>query len=80
MGLAPYGKPRYVDLIYDKLISVKEDGTFRMDMRYFNYANGLTMTNKRFDVLFGGPPRRPEAPVTQREMDSTPCSKRLCPC
>ena len=65
----PYGAPRYVELIYDKLISDKEDGAFRMDMRYFNYANGLTMTNKRFDVLFGGPPRKPEAPVTQREMD-----------
>jgi carbamoyltransferase len=69
MGLAPYGEPKYVDLILDRLIAVKEDGTFRMDMRYFNYANGLTMTNKRFDALFGGPPRRPESPLTQREMD-----------
>ena len=69
MGLAPYGEPKYTDLILDKLLSLKEDGTFRMDMRYFNYANGLTMTNRRFDELFGGPPRKPESPVTQREMD-----------
>ncbi len=69
MGLAPYGEPKYTDLILDKLLSLKEDGTFRMDMRYFNYANGLTMTNRRFDALFGGPPRKPESPVTQREMD-----------
>jgi carbamoyltransferase len=69
MGLAPYGEPRYKDLILERLLSLKEDGTFRMDMRYFNYANGLTMTNQRFAKLFGGPPRRPESPVTQREMD-----------
>ena len=69
MGLAPYGQPKYVDLILDKLLSLKEDGSFRMDMRYFNYANGLTMTNRRFNQLFGGPPRQPESAVTQREMD-----------
>ncbi len=69
MGLAPYGEPKYTDIILDKLLDLKEDGTFRMDMRYFNYANGLTMTNRHFDELFGGPPRRPESPVTQREMD-----------
>jgi len=69
MGLAPYGEPKYADLILDKLLSLKEDGSFRMDMRYFNYANGLTMTNRRFDELFGGPPRQPESPVTHREMD-----------
>ncbi len=69
MGLAPYGQPKYADLILDKLLSLKEDGSFRMDMRYFNYANGLTMTNRKFDGLFGGPPRKPESPVTQREMD-----------
>ena len=69
MGLAPYGEPRYADLIREHLIALKEDGTFRMDMRYFNYANGLTMTSRAFDRLFGGPPRRPESPVTQREMD-----------
>ena len=69
MGLAPYGEPRYVDLIKAHLIDVKPDGTFRLDMRYFNYATGLTMTNRRFDRLFGGPPRQPEAELTQREMD-----------
>lgn len=69
MGLAPYGQPIYKDLILEKLLSLKDDGSFRMDMRYFNYANGLTMTNRRFDELFGGKPRRPESPVTQREMD-----------
>ena len=69
MGLAPYGEPKYADLILDKLLSLKNDGSFRMDMQYFNYANGLTMTNRKFDGLFGGPPRKPESPVTQREMD-----------
>jgi carbamoyltransferase len=69
MGLAPYGEPRYVDRIVDRLIHVKDDGTFRLDMRYFNYAAGLTMTNARFDQLFDGPPRQPESPVTQKEMD-----------
>jgi carbamoyltransferase len=69
MGLAPYGEPRYVDLILKHLIDVKEDGTFRLDMRYFNYATGLTMTNRRFDRLFGGPPRQEESEVTQKEMD-----------
>ena len=69
MGLAPYGEPKYKDLILDKLLSLKEDGSFRMDMQYFNYANGLTMTNRRFDRLFGGPPRQAESEVTQREMD-----------
>jgi len=69
MGLAPYGEPRYKDLILDKLLALKKDGTFRMDMQYFNYTTGLTMTNTRFDRLFGGAPRQPESPVTQREMD-----------
>ncbi|MFO0915662.1 MAG: carbamoyltransferase [Pirellulales bacterium] len=69
MGLAPYGEPKYVDLIYDKLIDLKSDGSFRMDMQYFNYCQGLTMTNGRFDRLFGGPARRPESPITEREMD-----------
>ncbi|MEC7611080.1 MAG: carbamoyltransferase N-terminal domain-containing protein, partial [Pseudomonadota bacterium] len=69
MGLAPYGEPRYVDLIKAHLIDIKPDGSFRLDMRYFNYATGLTMTNRRFDRLFGGPPRQPEAELTQREMD-----------
>jgi carbamoyltransferase len=69
MGLAPYGEPKYVDLIYDKLLDVKPDGSFRMAMEYFDYCKGLTMTSRKFDDLFGGPPRKPEAPVTQREMD-----------
>ena len=69
MGLAPYGEPRYVDRILGRLVDVKEDGTYRLDMRYFDYATGLTMTNGAFDDLFGGPPRKPDAPVTQREMD-----------
>ena len=69
MGLAPYGRPIYRELILDRLLSLKEDGTFRMNMDYFNYAKGLTMTNRRFGELFGGPPRKPESPVTQREMD-----------
>ncbi len=69
MGLAPYGEPKYVDLILDKLLDLKEDGSFRLDLRYFNYCQGLTMTSRRFERLFGGPPRRPETPITQREMD-----------
>jgi carbamoyltransferase len=69
MGLAPYGQPKYVDLILDKLVDLKDDGTFRLDMQYFNYCTGLTMTNKRFADLFGGPERKAESQLTQREMD-----------
>ena len=69
MGLAPYGKPVYADLILERLLDLKSDGTFRLDMQYFNYCTGLTMTNDRFDALFGGGPRRPESEITQREMD-----------
>ena len=69
MGLAPYGEPKYVDLILDKLIDVKDDGTFHLDMSYFNYAIGLTMTNSKFDALFGAPPRKAETQISQREMD-----------
>lgn len=69
MGLAPYGEPKYVDLILDKLLDLKDDGTFRLDMSYFNYCTGLTMTNAKFDQLFGGPPRKSESEITQREMD-----------
>ena len=69
MGLAPYGQPKYAELILDKLLDLKEDGTFRLDMQYFNYCTGLTMTNSRFDEVFGGPPRKPESELTQREMD-----------
>ena len=69
MGLAPYGEPRFADVILEKLIDLKEDGSFRMDMSYFNYCQGLTMTSRRFDELFEGPARKPESPVTSREMD-----------
>ncbi|WP_424981666.1 carbamoyltransferase family protein [Maritalea sp. S77] len=69
MGLAPYGEPRYADLIREKLIKVADDGSFQLDMSYFDYATGLTMTNKKFDKLFGGPPRTSESELTQREMD-----------
>ena len=69
MGLAPYGEPKYTNLILDKLLDLKEDGTFRVDMSYFNYCTGLTMTNRKFDDLFGGPARRAENAITQREMD-----------
>jgi carbamoyltransferase len=69
MGLAPYGEPRYADLIREKLITAADDGSFQLDMSYFDYATGLTMTNKKFDALFGGPPRTSETELTQREMD-----------
>ena len=69
MGLAPYGIPRYVDLIMDKLVKIAEDGSFRLNMSYFDYATGLKMTNKKFNHLFGGPPRKSESEITQREMD-----------
>ena len=69
MGLAPYGQPVYADLIREKLITVAEDGSFQLDMSYFDYATGLTMTNNKFDALFGGPPRTSETELTQREMD-----------
>ncbi len=69
MGLAPYGEPRYVDVILDRLLDLKADGTFRLDMDYFNYCTGLTMTNARFDGLFGAPPRQPEAPISRHHMD-----------
>ncbi len=69
MGLAPYGQPTYTKLIKDHLIDIKPDGTFRLNMEYFNFCTGLTMTNHKFDKLFGGPPRSPESTLTQREMD-----------
>ncbi len=69
MGLAPYGEPRYADLIRDHLIDIKSDGTFRLQMDYFDYATGLRMTNDRFADLFGRPARKPESPLTQQEMD-----------
>jgi len=69
MGLAPYGEPKYVQVILDELIDLKDDGSFRLNMKYFNYCQGLTMTSKAFDRVFGGPPRRPETNITTREMD-----------
>jgi carbamoyltransferase len=69
MGLAPYGEPRYVRLILDELVDLREDGSLRLNMKYFNFAAGLTMTNARFDELFGGPARASEGRLTQREMD-----------
>ena len=69
MGLAPYGEPEYVDLILRELVDLKEDGSFKLNMKYFNYCTGLTMTNNRFNKLFGGPPRKPESKITQREMN-----------
>ena len=78
MGLAPYGEPVYADLIRDKLIDIKPDGSFRLDQDYFNYATGLTMTNRRFDRLFGGPARRPEAALEQRHMDLAASVQVVC--
>lgn len=69
MGLAPYGEPRYTNLIREKLIKIADDGSFHLDMSYFDYATNLTMTNKKFDELFGGPPRKSQNELTQREMD-----------
>src|SRR5690606_26520340 len=69
MGLAPYGEPRYTDLIRRELIDLKDDGSFKLNMDYFTYASGLTMTGRRFADLFGGPKRESEAALTQREMD-----------
>jgi carbamoyltransferase len=69
MGLAPYGQPKYTKAIFDNLIDLKDDGSFRLNQSYFDYCTGLRMTNGRFDDLFGGPPRKPEQRLTQREMD-----------
>jgi carbamoyltransferase len=69
MGLAPYGEPKYYDLILEKLIDLKQDGSFRLNMSYFPYCHKTVMTDSKFEKLFGGPPRRPESPLTQREMD-----------
>ena len=65
MGLAPYGNPKYVDLIKANLIKISDDGSFQLDMSFFNFATGLTMTNKKFNNLFGGPPRKSETEITQ---------------
>jgi len=69
MGLAPYGEPRYVDLILSELVDLKEDGSFKLNMEYFDYCAGLKMTSRKFERLFGGPPRRPDSEITRREMD-----------
>jgi carbamoyltransferase len=78
MGLAPYGEPKYVDVIYRELIDLREDGSFRLNQEYFNYLSGLTMTNGAFDRLFGGPARVPETPLTQREMDLARSVQEVC--
>ena len=77
MGLAPYGEPTYLPSMLDKLVDLKEDGSFRMDMSYFNYCQGLTMTSAKFAREFGGPPRRAESPLTQREMDLAASAQKL---
>jgi carbamoyltransferase len=69
MGLAPYGIPKYKDIILNDIVDVKEDGSLRLNMSYFDFLGGLRMTNHRFSKLFGGPPRRPETEITEREMD-----------
>jgi carbamoyltransferase len=78
MGLAPYGEPRYVRQILDELVDLRDDGSLRLNMRYFNFASGLTMTSREFDRLFGGPPRAPESEVTQREMDLARSVQEVC--
>jgi carbamoyltransferase len=78
MGLAPYGRPTYVDTILDHLVELKEDGSFRLNQKYFNYLSGLTMTSSDFDELFGGPPRKPETRITQREMDLARSVQDVC--
>jgi carbamoyltransferase len=78
MGLAPYGAPKYVDLIYRELIDLKEDGSFSLNQKYFNYLSGLTMTSRAFDELFGGPPRVPESKLTQKEMDLARSIQVVC--
>jgi carbamoyltransferase len=69
MGLAPYGEPKYAETIFKHLLDVKSDGSFRLDLSYFDYCTGLTMTNGKFDALFGGPPRKSDELLTQRHMD-----------
>ncbi len=78
MGLAPYGEPKYSDLIKNNLIDIKEDGSFHLDMSFFSYCNDLKMTNKKFDDLFGGPSRKPESILTQREMDIASSIQSIC--
>lgn len=78
MGLAPYGEPAYYDLITKELIDIKEDGSFRLNMAYFTYCHKMTMVGRKFEKLFGGPARKPEGPLTQREMDMAASIQRVC--
>jgi carbamoyltransferase len=78
MGLAPYGRPVYRDLILDRIARLHEDGSLWLDMAYFNYCQGTTMTSERFHDVFGGPPRRPETPITQRDMDLAASVQEVC--
>ena len=78
MGLAPYGEPKFVKLIYDHLIDLRDDGSFRLNQDYFDYLGGLTMTNGRFHELFGGPPRVPETKLSQRDMDLARSVQDVC--
>jgi len=78
MGLAPYGTPKYADLIRDKIVTIKQDGSIGLDMDYFNYCQGLTMTSDKFHELFGGPPRQPESFITQKEMDLAASIQKIC--
>ena len=78
MGLAPYGEPKFVDLIYSEIMDLKDDGSFRLNQKYFNYLGGLTMTSRAFDDLMGGPARRPETRITQREMDLARSVQEVC--
>jgi carbamoyltransferase len=78
MGLAPYGEPKYVDLIYRELVDLKDDGSFSLNQKYFNYVGGLTMTSEAFHQLFGGPPRTPDSNLTQREMDLARSIQVVC--
>ncbi|MEO9226104.1 MAG: carbamoyltransferase N-terminal domain-containing protein, partial [Gemmatimonadaceae bacterium] len=78
MGLAPYGEPKYADLILRELLDLRDDGSFTLNQKYFNYLSGLTMTSPAFDELFGGPPRVPESPLTQKEMDLASSVQFVC--
>jgi carbamoyltransferase len=78
MGLAPFGQPRYVDRIYSNLLKLCDDGSFELDQRFFDYRGGLRMTNRRFDRLFDGPPRHPDGPLSQREMDLACSVQQVC--
>jgi carbamoyltransferase len=78
MGLAPYGKPKYADVIKDKIVEIKEDGSIYLDLSYFNYCQGLTMTSEKFHRLFGGPPRKPEAMIMQKDMDLAASIQLIC--